>query len=182
MIRPELLGAAIAAFAIYQCGRGDQDSHDAGGQIGHYIEAFASLRSSGERGLSTGLAFRPAPWCSHRAGRPHLRTRRAKLGFHAALAAQCRRPAGDESDGYQSLGTFILACAQLADAQGRPVAQDGLSLGTRIGVDVSRLPVTSAIALAYFRVPRPPCDERAEAPGGRDQRHRRIGCAAVRAV
>jgi hypothetical protein len=85
MIRPALLGAAIAAFGITHAAAAIRISHDAGGQIGPYIEAFASLRSSGERVIIDGACLSA---CTMVLGIvPSDRicvTPRAKLGFHAA--------------------------------------------------------------------------------------------------
>jgi hypothetical protein len=74
-----LCGAASASAATVRI------SEDRGGQIGQYLQAFAALRSSGERVVIDGSCLSA---CTMVLGLiPHDRicaTSRARLGFHAA--------------------------------------------------------------------------------------------------
>jgi len=60
-------------------------SEDRGGQIGHYLEAFATLRSSGERVVIDGNCLSACTLVLGIIPRSHIcATHRARLGFHAA--------------------------------------------------------------------------------------------------
>jgi hypothetical protein len=53
-VRKFLLAAALLASAITPAFATMRISEDRGGQIGHYLQAFAALRSSGERVVIDG--------------------------------------------------------------------------------------------------------------------------------
>ncbi len=84
-IRGIFLGVAIAACAATSAFAVTRISNDSGGRIGPYIEAFASLRTSGERVIIDGPCLSA---CTMVLGFvPTSRicvTPRARLGFHAA--------------------------------------------------------------------------------------------------
>ena len=80
-----VLGAAMVALSVTSASATMRISGDRGGQIGHYLEAFAALRSSGESVVIDGSCLSA---CTLVLGLvPHERicaTQRARLGFHAA--------------------------------------------------------------------------------------------------
>ena len=80
-----LLCAAMLAFGATPTFAAMRIAGDRGGQIGHYLEAFAMLRSSGERVMVDGSCLSA---CTLVLGMiPHNRlcaTGRARFGFHAA--------------------------------------------------------------------------------------------------
>ena len=84
-IRSLLLCAAILASAMTPASATMRIAEDRGGQIGHYLQAFAMLRSSGERVVVDGNCLSA---CTLVLGLiPHERmcaTPRARFGFHAA--------------------------------------------------------------------------------------------------
>ena len=53
-IRGLLLGAAVVALSVTSVSATMRIAEDRGGQIGHYLDAFASVRSSGERVVIDG--------------------------------------------------------------------------------------------------------------------------------
>jgi hypothetical protein len=58
---------------------------DRGGQIGHYLETFATLRSSGERVVVDGNCLSACTLVLGVVPREHIcATRHARFGFHAA--------------------------------------------------------------------------------------------------
>jgi hypothetical protein len=60
-------------------------SEDRGGQIGHYLQAFAALRSSGENVVIDGNCFSACTLVLGLVPRERIcATNRARLGFHAA--------------------------------------------------------------------------------------------------
>ena len=85
MLRPALLGAAITVFAIAEAAAAIRISNDPGGQIGPYIEAFASVRSSGQRVIIDGACLSACTMVLGIVPADRICvTPRAKLGFHAA--------------------------------------------------------------------------------------------------
>lgn len=53
-IRGLLLGAAVVALSVTSASATMRIAEDRGGQIGHYLDAFATVRSSGERVIVDG--------------------------------------------------------------------------------------------------------------------------------
>jgi len=84
-IRGLVLCAALLAAGATPVSAAMRISEDRGGQIGHYLQAFAMLRSSGERVIIDGNCLSA---CTLVLGLiPHSRlcaTDRARFGFHAA--------------------------------------------------------------------------------------------------
>ena len=84
-IRSLLLCVAVLASGITSASATMRIAEDRGGQIGHYLQAFATLRSSGERVVVDGNCLSA---CTLVLGLiPHERmcaTPRARFGFHAA--------------------------------------------------------------------------------------------------
>lgn len=80
-----LLGAALLVSALTPASAAMRIADDRGGQIGHYLQAFALLRTSGERVIIDGNCLSA---CTLVLGViPKNRicvTERARLGFHAA--------------------------------------------------------------------------------------------------
>src|SRR5512136_698261 len=84
-IRGLMLGAAVLAFSITSASATMRIAEDRGGQIGHYLQTFTSVRSSGETVVIDGNCLSA---CTLVLGLvPHERicaTQRARFGFHAA--------------------------------------------------------------------------------------------------
>lgn len=83
--RSSLLAAAVLVSGILPASAAMRIAEDRGGQIGHYLQAFSMLRSSGERVIIDGNCLSA---CTILLGViPKNRmcaTGRARLGFHAA--------------------------------------------------------------------------------------------------
>src|SRR5512140_3987116 len=84
-IRGLFYGAAIAALTVTSASAAMRIAEDRGGQIGQYLQAFASVRSSGENVVIDGNCLSA---CTLVLGLiPKSRvcaTSRARFGFHAA--------------------------------------------------------------------------------------------------
>jgi hypothetical protein len=84
-IRGSMLGAALLAFSITSASATMRIAEDRGGQIGHYLQTFTTVRSSGETVVIDGNCLSA---CTLVLGVvPHERicaTQRARFGFHAA--------------------------------------------------------------------------------------------------
>jgi hypothetical protein len=84
-IRDLVLGAAAVALSVTSASATMRIADDRGGQIGRYLEAFTTVRSSGERVVIDGNCLSA---CTLVLGLvPHERicvTHRARFGFHAA--------------------------------------------------------------------------------------------------
>jgi hypothetical protein len=84
-IRGLLLAAALLASAITPAFATMRISEDRGGQIGHYMQTFAALRSSGERVVIDGDCLSACTLLLGIIPRSRMcATDRARLGFHAA--------------------------------------------------------------------------------------------------
>jgi hypothetical protein len=84
-IRGLLLCAAIVASAIGPAKAEMRISEDRGGQIGRYLQAFAMLRSSGERVVVDGNCLSACTLVLGVIPRDRIcATSRARFGFHAA--------------------------------------------------------------------------------------------------
>ena len=84
-IRSLLFAAALLASAISSASATMLIAEDRGGQIGHYLEAFALLRSSGEHVVVDGNCLSACTLVLGLIPRSHIcATPRARFGFHAA--------------------------------------------------------------------------------------------------
>jgi hypothetical protein len=84
-IRGLALGAAALALSITSASATMRISEDRGGQIGRYLEAFASVRSSGERVVVDGNCLSACTLVLGVVPRERIcATQRARFGFHAA--------------------------------------------------------------------------------------------------
>jgi hypothetical protein len=84
-IRGLALGAAVLALSITSASATMRISEDRGGQIGRYLEAFASVRSSGERVVVDGNCLSACTLVLGVVPRERIcATQRARFGFHAA--------------------------------------------------------------------------------------------------
>jgi hypothetical protein len=80
-----LLGAAILASAVAPAKADMRIAEDRGGQIGRYLQAFASVRSSGERVVVDGACLSACTLVLGVVPRDRIcATQRARFGFHAA--------------------------------------------------------------------------------------------------
>jgi hypothetical protein len=80
-----LLSAAILASAVAPARADVRIAEDRGGQIGRYLQTFASLRSSGERVVIDGNCLSACTLILGVIPRDHIcATPRARFGFHAA--------------------------------------------------------------------------------------------------
>jgi hypothetical protein len=84
-IRGLLLGAALLASGIAPASATMYISSDRGGQIGRYLQRFASVRSSGERVVIDGNCLSACTMVLGLVPRDRMcATSRARFGFHAA--------------------------------------------------------------------------------------------------
>jgi hypothetical protein len=84
-IRGLVFGAAVLALSITSASATMRISEDRGGQIGRYLEAFASVRSSGERVVVDGNCLSACTLVLGVVPRERIcATQRARFGFHAA--------------------------------------------------------------------------------------------------
>ena len=84
-IRGLAFGAAALALSITSASATMRISEDRGGQIGRYLEAFASVRSSGERVVVDGNCLSACTLVLGVVPRERIcATQRARFGFHAA--------------------------------------------------------------------------------------------------
>lgn len=80
-----LFGAALAALSISHATAAVRIVNDAGGQIGPYLEQFASMRSAGEHVIIDGPCLSACTMLLGVIPRERICvTPRARLGFHAA--------------------------------------------------------------------------------------------------
>jgi hypothetical protein len=85
LIRASLFGAALAALGATCASADVRIQQDPGGQIGHYMNRFAALRSSGERIVIDGPCLSACTLLTGMIPRNRVCvTPRARLGFHAA--------------------------------------------------------------------------------------------------
>ncbi|HEY5378824.1 MAG TPA: hypothetical protein VIJ78_04720 [Pseudolabrys sp.] len=84
-IRGLLLCIAVLASGITSASATMRISEDRGGQIGHYLQAFAMLRTSGENVVVDGDCLSACTMVLGLIPREHIcATPRARFGFHAA--------------------------------------------------------------------------------------------------
>ena len=84
-LRGLLFGAALLAWGVSSASATMLISGDRGGQIGHYLKAFASVRSSGERVVIDGNCLSACTLVLGLVPRSRVcATSRARFGFHAA--------------------------------------------------------------------------------------------------
>ena len=84
-IRGLLLCAVLLTVGIMPASATMRIAEDRGGQIGHYLQAFATVRSSGERVVIDGNCLSACTLVLGLIPRERMcATRRARFGFHAA--------------------------------------------------------------------------------------------------
>jgi hypothetical protein len=84
-IRGLLLCAALLACGVTSASATMRIAEDRGGQIGHYLQAFAALRESGERVVVDGNCLSACTLVLGLIPRENIcATPRARFGFHAA--------------------------------------------------------------------------------------------------
>src|SRR5476651_2242872 len=84
-IRSLLLCAVVLASGVTSASATMRISEDRGGQIGHYLQAFAMLRSSGEKVVVDGNCLSACTLVLGLIPRERMcATPRARFGFHAA--------------------------------------------------------------------------------------------------
>lgn len=84
-IRGLLLCAAVLASGVTSASATMRIAEDRGGQIGHYLQAFATMRSSGERVVIDGNCLSACTLVLGLVPRARMcATSRARFGFHAA--------------------------------------------------------------------------------------------------
>src|SRR4029450_9316175 len=85
-IRGLAIGAAALALSMTSASATMRISEDRGGQIGRYLEAFATVRSSGDRVVVDGNCLSACTLVLGVVPRERIcATQRARFGFHAAL-------------------------------------------------------------------------------------------------
>jgi hypothetical protein len=84
-IRGSVLFAAVMALSASSASATMRISEDRGGQIGHYLQAFAALRSSGEKVVIDGNCLSACTLVLGLVPRDRVCvTQNARFGFHAA--------------------------------------------------------------------------------------------------
>ena len=84
-IRGLFIGAALVALSATSASATMRISEDRGGQIGQYLQAFASVRSSGEKVVVDGNCLSACTLVLGLVPRERIcATHRARFGFHAA--------------------------------------------------------------------------------------------------
>jgi hypothetical protein len=84
-IRGLIFGAAVAALSVTSASATMRIAEDRGGQIGHYLQAFTTLRSSGESVVVDGNCLSACTLVLGLVPRERIcATQRARFGFHAA--------------------------------------------------------------------------------------------------
>jgi hypothetical protein len=84
-IRTALAGVVLLVSGVSSASATMLISEDRGGQIGHYLQAFAALRSSGENVVINGDCLSACTLVLGLVPRERIcATPRARLGFHAA--------------------------------------------------------------------------------------------------
>ena len=84
-IRSVLLCAAMLASSVTSASATMRIAEDRGGQIGHYLQTFAQVRSSGERVIIDGNCLSACTLVLGLVPRSRVcATSRARFGFHAA--------------------------------------------------------------------------------------------------
>lgn len=84
-IRGLLLGVAMLACGVSSASAAMRIAEDRGGQIGHYLQTFAMVRSSGERVIVDGNCLSACTLVLGLVPRERVcATARARFGFHAA--------------------------------------------------------------------------------------------------
>ena len=100
-IRGLVLCAALLASAVVPASATMRIAEDRGGQIGHYLQAFAVLRSTGENVVIDGNCLSA---CTLVLGlipnEQDLRHRKRPLRLPRRLDARPRRPARHQPDGH----------------------------------------------------------------------------------
>jgi hypothetical protein len=84
-IRGLVFGAAVAALSVTSASATMRIAEDRGGQIGQYLQAFATVRSSGESVVIDGNCLSACTLVLGLVPRERIcATQRARFGFHAA--------------------------------------------------------------------------------------------------
>ena len=84
-IRGSMLGAAVLALSITSASATMRIAEDRGGQIGHYLQTFTLVRSSGETVVIDGNCLSACTLVLGVVPHEHIcATQRARFGFHAA--------------------------------------------------------------------------------------------------
>jgi hypothetical protein len=84
-IRGLVLGAAVLALSVTSASATMRIAEDRGGQIGHYLQAFTTVRSSGESVVVDGSCLSACTLVLGIVPRERIcATQRARFGFHAA--------------------------------------------------------------------------------------------------
>ena len=85
LIRGLVIGVALATLSVTSASATMRISEDRGGQIGQYLQAFASVRSSGESVVVDGNCLSACTLVLGLVPRERIcATDRARFGFHAA--------------------------------------------------------------------------------------------------
>ncbi len=85
LFRAAAIGAVLAALSVTDASANLRISNDKGGQIGPYLDAYVSLRNSGQRVIIDGPCLSACTIVLGVVPRDRICvTRRAQLGFHAA--------------------------------------------------------------------------------------------------
>ena len=99
-----LVGALVTTLTVTSASATVRIAGDLGGQIGHYLDRYAAVRSSGERVVIDGTCVSACTLVLGAVPRNRICvTSRARLGFHAAW-----RPTGKSGQVTDAAGTQLL--------------------------------------------------------------------------
>ena len=126
--------AALLASGVTSASATMRIAEDRGGQIGHYLQAFALLRSSGEHVVVDGNCLSACTLVLGLIPRSHIcATPRARFGFHAAWMPDVDGRPVTSADGHAGAVEYLSRrSAALDQPPRRLVAQDDLLQGREL--------------------------------------------------
>ncbi len=132
-IRGLVFGAIVTTLSVTSASATMRISEDRGGQIGHYLQTFASLRSSGENVVVDGNCLSACTLVLGLVPREKIcATQHARFGFHAAWMPDNNGRPVTSPLGTQALWDIYPPVGAALDQQPRRiVAQDDLPRGPR---------------------------------------------------
>ena len=127
-IRGLVFGAIVVTLSVTSASATMRISEDRGGQIGHYLQTFAALRSTGENVVIDGNCLSACTLVLGLVPRERIcATQHARFGFHAAwMPDSSGRPVTSPLGTLGAVGYLPPFGAALDQQPWRIVAQDDL--------------------------------------------------------
>ncbi len=147
-LRAVICGAILAVLLAADAGAAVRISNDKGGQIGPYLDAYVSLRKTGQRVIIDGPCLSACTIVLGVMPRDRICvTPRAQLGFHAAWnPGRNGRPVLSQAGTQGVVGYLSGRDPHLAETARRFETENGLSVRLGTDVDVSVVRVSYAFA------------------------------------